>query len=298
MTTRPGPDWLARFQASFGAAIRAPLDRSTGTLRATPEAYPTDLDVRDAANASAAARLGVYQRQYWFRLFSVMHEAFPLTTRVLGHWRANELAERFLLESPPRHWDLDRAPDGFDAWLAGALPDDGVEVDPDGRRAPRDAIVEAATLDAAFRQVFGAPAVVPFHPSAADAARLATARLVPSPAVRVLRERWPWVASRATWIAEASERAIELPAPHPAPRWWAIVRRDDALAALPLAPREGELLTLLRAHTLEHALAQLGAACAPDERAALPAHVQAWLARSVQLGFWSGLDAQQGSMQL
>lgn len=298
MTTRPGPAWLARFQASFGAAIRAPLDRSTGTLRATPEAYPRDLDVRDAANATAAARLGVYQRQYWFRLFTALQESYPLTTRLLGHWRFNELAGRFLLARPPLHWDLDVAPDGFDRWLAEALPDEGLEVDADGRRAPREALVEGATLDAAHRELFRAPSRMPFRPTADDAARLSTARLVPSPAVRVLRETWPWVTARARAIAEPSERALVLPAPLAAPRWWALLRRDDGAAALPLEPREGELLLLLRAHPLDHALATLSDACAPAERDALPARVQGWLARSVQLGFWIGLAAQQGSTQL
>lgn len=189
MSERPPPPWLEEFQGRFSALLRAPLDRSTGTLRADTSAYDPAVDARDAANATARERLAVYHRQYWFRLFGALQTAFPLTTRLLGHWHFNEHVASFLVASPPRGWDLDRAPDGFEAHLAATLDEAGAVSGPPAGRVPRRAVIEAATIDAAYRAVFRAPAVTGYRPSPADAARLLDARLTPSPAVVIVEER-------------------------------------------------------------------------------------------------------------
>lgn len=283
MTSGRAPAWLADLQARFGRVIRTPLDRSTGTLRATPEAYDA-LARAQASNgpvASGDERLAVYNRQYWFRLFTVLHGAFPLTSRLVGYWQFNDYAARFLLAHPPRHWDIDRVPNGFDDFFCDAL---------DREDAPeREALSEAARLDAAWRAVFEAPAVTPFRPSAEDAARLLDARLVPSPAVAVVEEHWPLLELRRRLRDDASEARAALPARLARPNRWALVRRPEGIGQLTLEAREAELFSLLREHSVGDALARLEAACSDEERAALPARARTWLARSVQLEFWAGL---------
>jgi hypothetical protein len=270
--TRPPPDWLEDFQARFGATLRTPLDRASGTLTATPDAYDAAL----AARAVRPGRLAVYNRQYWFRLFEALQGAFPLTARLLGFWEFNGHAARFLLERPPRSWDLDRAADGFEAFF-----------DPEHHEAAeRDALREAARIDAAWRRVRRAPAAPAWRPSPADAERLPTARLVPSPAVVFVTETRPLLELRATL---RDEPRVELPPPLPRARSWAVVRRDEGIARFPLEAREAELLELLAGHALSDALAQLESACSDDERAALPEQTRAWLARSVERGDWAGL---------
>jgi hypothetical protein len=276
------PAWLAELQRSFGAVLRTPLDRSTGTLRATPSLYDRGAldEALDGPRAPAAERLAVYNRQYWFRLFGVMQTAYPLTSRLLGHWRFNEHSAAFLLAHPPRHWDIDRAPDGLDDFLAATLPDD----------ERRDALVEAARIDAAWRALFRAPALPPFAPSAADAARLLDARLLPSPAVALVSERWPLIELKRALASDRGESAVPLPPPLPAARWWALVRESAGIRHVALEAREGELLALLRERPVREALAALEARCGDDERAALPADARRWLARGVERGQWSGLS--------
>jgi len=279
--TPPPPAWLAALQDRFGAVLRTPLARATGTLTAVVVAYDPDAvrDARDAHNATAAERLAVYNRQYWFRLFGVMQTAFPLTTRLLGHWRFNDYAARFLLAHPPHHWALDRVPDGFAPFLAEALdPSDA-----------REALVEAARIDTAWRELFRAPAVAPFRPTAADAARLLDARLVPSPATALVAEHFPLLELKADLASIPGEAPVPAPARLPHPRWWMLLREPDGVRQLPLAPLEGELLALLARHTVRDALARLEAACTEAERDALPSHAQRWLARSVERGFWATL---------
>lgn len=273
------PEWLAEFQARFGSVIRTPLDRSTGTLRATPDKYDPALD-------APPARLAVYNRQYWFRLFTVLQDAFPLTTRLLGHWHFNEQAARYVLAHPPTGWDIDRVPDGFASFLLETL-DDVPE---------RDVLCEAARIDDAWRRVFAAPPAAPFRPTQEDAERLLDARLVPSPAVAVIEEHFPLFDLRRKVRGDASEARVALPAALPRSRWWAIVRAETGIGQLPLEPREGELLALLRRLPVRDALAEIEAACPDAERVDLPARTQAWLARSVQLGFWVGIEPSRQQM--
>ncbi|RYE86013.1 MAG: DUF2063 domain-containing protein, partial [Myxococcales bacterium] len=123
VSTRPGPGWLGEFQARFGTVLRTPLDRATGTLRAAVTAYDADLcrETQDAWWGPASGCLAVYNRQYWFRLFTVLQQALPLTTALVGPWAFNELAADFLLAHPPASWDIDLVPDGFAAHLPALL---------------------------------------------------------------------------------------------------------------------------------------------------------------------------------
>jgi hypothetical protein len=275
--TRSAPAWLEDFQRRFGDVVRTPLDRASGTLTATPERY----DPRTVAESVGGHEpLAVYNRQYWFRLFDAMQSAFPLVCRLLGHWAFNDHAARYLLDCPPRGWDLDEVPDRFEAWLADALDEQA--------HAERPALLEAARIDAAFREVFRAPTEAPFHPSAEDAARLLDARLVPSRAVAIVTEHRPLLDLRRSILGSTSEKRVPLP-PLGTTRAVAIARTDAGTAEIPLEAREAELLALLREHAVRDALGRLEAACSPEERAALPTKTRTWLARAVQRGFWAGL---------
>ena len=261
------PPWLADFEARFGATLRASLDRSTGRLEAAPSAYDASL----TADTVTPARLAVYNRQYWFRLFEVMHAAFPLVTRLVGPWEMNGHVARFLLAHPPRSWDIDAAGDGFEDFLTD------------------EALREAARVDAAWRRVRRAPAVTPFRPTAADAARLLESALVLSPAVAFVRESWPLMELRAT----PGDGRLALPARLPAPRAWVLAASAEGIRRAPLDPRQATLYELLTQRPLAHALAELESSSSPDEAAELPELARRWLAESVERGYWSGLSSSQ-----
>ena len=258
------PSWLADFQARFGAVLRTPLERTTGTLTANAEKYDSNL-VHDTRSG-----LDTYNRQYWFRLFDVLQTAYPLTARLFGLWEFNEVAARFFLAHPPRSWDLDHAPDAFASWLEGDL-----------------LLVEAARLDAAWRDVFRAPAVPRFQPSAEG---LLDAHLATSPAAAMVEEHAALSELRARVVQTPGESRVPLPPRLDAPRAWMLVRRDEGIAQHALEPREAALLALLREHPVGEALARLEASCPPAERDALPASAQRWLARGMQQGWWSGVS--------
>lgn len=278
MTRRAGPPWLAELQARFGDALRTPLDRSTGSLRADVSRYAPEI-LRELVDAPSmhGHRLAVYQRQTWFRFFSACQTELPLTVRLVGFFRFNEVAERFLLAHPPTGHDLARVADG--------LADHVIATE--GDRHP--AWAEAARIDEAWRSVLAAPAEAPFRPTADDAATLVSRRLVPSATMRIVHERWPLCELRRKLLAEndPDERPVPLPPPHPGARAWALFRRPGATGQLPLAPAQARLLELLAARPVGEALAALEAelAGAPE----LPGRVQGWLAQAVELGFFRGL---------
>ena len=274
--TRAGPDWLAELQARFGHVLRTPLDRTSGTLTATPEAYDPGL-VAEASRG--AGGLAIYNRQYWFRLFEMLLDAFPLTASLLGAWSFHAYSSQFLQTQPPRGWDLERASEGFADFFAARLED----------RPDRTMLVESVRIDDAWLRIFRAPAVPAFRPTAGDAARLLDAWLVPSPAVAMIEEHAPLVALRRTLSRGASHARLTAPPPHDGARRWAIVRTDTGTLQLELEAHERELHRLLEARPLRDALAQLEGSLPTHERATLPARTQAWLARGITHGFWTGL---------
>jgi hypothetical protein len=281
--TRAAPPWLEAFQARFGAVLRVPLDRGSGTLTADLRAYDSvtvDATI-EGRTMTRAERLAVYNRQYWFRLFGVLHSAFPLVCRLLGYWRFNAHAARYLETHPPRGWDIDDVADAFVAFF---------ERDVDHANAvEREAMIEAARIDAAYRAVFRAPHVEPFRPSAEDSAHLLDAHLVASPAVAILEEHSALTDLRRTTLRDTTERRVAFPPAWPAVRSIALVRAEEATAELPLEPREAELLRLLDSHSVRDALGLLEVACSLEERPGLPPMTQRWLAQSVQRGWWSGM---------
>lgn len=271
--------------------LRTPLDVSDNALRAATERYePTLLDATRSHERSApATRLSVYNRQYWFRLLTVLQRAFPLTARLLGFWQFNQYAAKYLSLNPPQHWDIDAVGAGLSDFLRHVLPTGELELG-GTRRVAAAAVLEAAQIDAAYHAVFRAPAVSAYRPTAADSERLLRGRLRFSPAVALLSEHWPLCAMRPRALASADETPLLLEERLAEPQCWLLGREQLTLRLWPLAPRQAELLELLRRDSVPNALARIEAQCSPAERGELSSNVREWLRESVQLGVWIGLD--------
>jgi hypothetical protein len=287
------PDWLAEFQGRFGAMVRTPLDGASGTFQVTPRSYDQALTevALPSPKLTSADRLAIYNRQYWFRLFTVFHGAFPLTTRLLSHFGFNAYVTRFLLARPPRDWDIDSMLVGFDDFLLEALAADALPIAERQRVGLEPlAVVQAARIDAAFHRVFRAPAVVPFHPGPEHAEQLLASRLVASPSAAVLEEDWPLCELRRSIAGDTAEAAVALPKRLGQPHFWLLLRAGTKLSLLALEPREAQLWRLLRELSVGTALQTLERDCSNEELVHLPTNTQRWLARSVTLGVWVGLE--------
>jgi hypothetical protein len=284
--TEEAPDWLSELQALFSSALRTPLSRHTGKLDAEVSSYAPALlaTLQPGPTLSAAEQMAVYNRQYFARLFSVLHGAFPLSSRILGFWQLNGVASEYLQQHPPRDVEIDRTADGFPAfaveWLSTA------ELSSERALAFRQAL----RLDAAWRAVFSAPPVTPFRPTAADLERLPSCRLVRSPVFTVVEQSFPLLALRARALSETVEGAFELPAPFAAPEPWALVRSPQGMAQHRLAPLEARLLELVTTQTLGTALAGLENEASASEQGDLPRKTQEWLAKAMHAGAFCGIE--------
>jgi hypothetical protein len=291
MTRTTTLEWLALFQAEFTAVLRVPLDRSSRILRADVPRYDAAACARvRPGQRSAAERLAVYNRQYWFRLFGVFQNEYPLTARLIGMWHFNALVAEFLRTTPPRQHDLAAAADGFEAYLV-ALQSTPAWASLAPSANPL-ACAQAASIDAAFRAAARAESAPPFRPNALQRAleSLAEVQLKPSPAFALLEESWPLLKLRRASLDAEGERALDLPEPYPdGPHSWALSRTQEGLHVLALARLQALLLRLLCTHRVGAALERLEAECSPTERSQLPANVQRWLAQGVRHGFWRGI---------
>ncbi len=284
--TEKAPDWLSELQALFSSALRLPLTRHTGKLEADLSRYAPALlaTLQPGPTLSAAEQMAVYNRQYFARLFSVLHGAFPLSSRILGFWQLNGVASEYLEKHPPVDVEIDRIADGFPLFASEWLSTTELS----GERSL--AFREALSLDASWRAVFGAPAVAPFRPTAADLERLPSCRLERSPAFAVVQQSFPLLALRARALSETAEGAFELPAPFAAPEHWALARTPQGMAQHRLEPLEARLLELVTTHTLGAALASLESEVSDSDQRDLPPKTREWLAKAMQAGAFRGIE--------
>jgi len=134
-------------------------ETARGLLRATPR-------------LGADERLGLYQRQYWYRLLDSLAEDFPSLQTLLGRETLFTELEHYIAACPPGSWDLRL----FGARLAAFVAR--------SPRLPQDTRRLAAALarrDFAFMEVFDAPRLP--EPIDAD---LEGAELRLQPCVRLL----------------------------------------------------------------------------------------------------------------
>lgn len=287
------PIALQALQARFTQLIRHPLNTRSGTF--TPDLTHADptlvASVIDGARGTATERLGVYQRQYWLRMFTVMQNELPLSARLIGMFRFNQLVQHYLSDCPPREQDLGRVPDRFSAWRQDhASVFHRLDV-----RVPKPALTQALAIDQAWRQVWSAPRTPPFQPTPEHAEALPRMQLAMAPTHVLVEDDWPLIEQRRSLMTDSNAENIALPQRLGSKRHWLIFRTTGdkqttgsttGIAQMRLEPRQAQLYTLCTTLPLGQAIARLEQQCSREERAALADHVRAWFARSVELGVW------------
>lgn len=276
-------------QRCIGEVLRHPLSRGSGTLCSSVEAIATPFQhefVSDA-RADASERLAIYNRQYWFRLFSVMQQEFPLVAHLLGHWEFNAWVSDYLESAPPTAIDIAGSGDGFVEFVRTESQ----------RRiqspAPSIPLVQqAAEIDEAFRRIFRAPAVTPWRPDPSETARLGQVRLRAASNIAFVREEWPLVELR-----EALDPDDECPftpfEPLALANHWAVIRTLSGVGRVALEDAEYALFKAIQRVPLHAALPAMEVDLSESDRSRLPSRVNAWLARSTKLGFWCGLGGPE-----
>jgi hypothetical protein len=112
---------LLKLQRTMARAVMQPL---TGTERMQQKA-PDGRSMRSYATRfikpndrlTSFERLEIYNRQYWFRLFSSMTEDFPGVRSVLGEKRFDAMCKAYLMDCPSRSFTLRNLGAKLEPWL-------------------------------------------------------------------------------------------------------------------------------------------------------------------------------------
>jgi hypothetical protein len=287
---------LAAFQKSIAHLLMRPLVRGEAM---DPISAPAAAQfVLPNERLSAFERLQIYNQQYWWRLLSNFGEDFSGLRAVLGVRKFDRLAQDYLTRCGSTSWNLRNLGQDLESFL---------RQNPEATAPVTQLAIEMAQLEWAQVEAFDGPQRPPIDPK--KIARTAPGRLVLKlqPYLTLLELEYPVdellrkassldhetsSASNAVSRDDAEEPAAKRraprlrPRPSPTPIFLAVHRVEFVVYFKRLEPRAFLLLKTLKDGT------SLAQACdsalqdwdLPAEQAA--AHVQAWFANWMQLGWF------------
>src|SRR5258706_11745315 len=103
---------LLQLQRSMAYAI---LQQLTGSDRIAPKTDAGFIKPND--RITAAERLEIYSRSYWFRVLDSLHDDFPGLRAVLGQRAFHRLARAYLAECPSRSFTLRNLGSRLEEWM-------------------------------------------------------------------------------------------------------------------------------------------------------------------------------------
>ena len=142
------PDLLKNTQLWFGGVIERPIDPQSRINPIAPSGRPIQEEAPTYICASPTLepyqRIQIYNQQYWWRLLSILHETFPLVTRLFGYFDFNQtIGFPFLEVYRPHHWSL--------SFLGAELP---YWITKHYTAEDKPLIYHSAQLDEAFNDLF------------------------------------------------------------------------------------------------------------------------------------------------
>jgi hypothetical protein len=171
------PSFLLDLQKWVGRIITQPLrslDEKGLPIYEESLSREIALFVSSGPHLTSAQRIGLYNQQYWFRLFIILQEQYPTLVRLFGFGNFNqEIAEPYLLKYPPGHWSLSALGYSLPQWI-----------EENYRAEDYILVYETALVDAAFDKLTASRIAIPLD--LRDFAQAKTEKLVLQPFVQVL----------------------------------------------------------------------------------------------------------------
>jgi len=245
------PETLESLQAWMQALV---ADGSGGAGQGM-EGVEVGTVIRPSSHLPSGERLAIYQRSYRARLFECFQAEYPGLAYTLGEVLFGAFVRDYLERHPPRNYSLHRLAEGFPRYLAETSP--GV----DGHRAEgyewQDFLVDLATLERAFYEVYDGPGTEGWGPASSEPMRswswhrLRQERLLPAPCLRLFTFRFPVA---AYLMAVRRQKTPRIPAR--ATSWVALERQNYRVRLHGLSRTEWKFLCALeRGLTVGEALA-------------------------------------------
>lgn len=142
------PSQLKSIQKWFAGIITTPVDINNCIRTISPNGKPIDQEASKYIAPSPTLlphqRIQIYNQQYWWRLISIMHDNFPMLTRLFGYNDFNyTFAIPYLEKFPPNHWSLNTLGNNFPQWVQKHY-----------QKKDRELIINCAFIDQAFCSIF------------------------------------------------------------------------------------------------------------------------------------------------
>ena len=297
---------LLKLQRTMARAVMQPL---TATERMQQKA-PDGRSMRSYAarfikpndRLTSFERLEIYNRQYWFRLFSSMTEDFPGVRSVLGEKRFDAMCKAYLIDCPSRSFTLRNLGANLEPWL---------RKHPKWAGTKQQLVLDIARLEWADIEAFDAAAVPALRTEDLRGVSGAGLRLQLQPYVQLLSFHYPVddlllamrkeeedkdFASNAFEERRRKRKHVRAVAKlKPGAIFLVVHRIDNSVYFRRIEVEEFAVLAALRqGKTLEKAIdaAFRKSAIPPDERAA---SVQQWFQNWATLGWFRRPENKQAS---
>ncbi|MGC2287610.1 MAG: DNA-binding domain-containing protein [Candidatus Acidiferrum sp.] len=287
---------LLQLQRTMARAVMQPLTSSERMQRRAPDGgsmkrYATRF-IKPNDRLTSFERLEIYNRQYWFRLFSSLYEDFPGLRAVLGEKRFDAMAKAYLVANPSRSFTLRNLGSRLETWL---------RKNPKWAGKNQTLALDITRLEWADIEAFDGkaePALRTEDLASADGAKL---KLTLQPYVRLLSFRYPVddlllevrkeeedtdFASNTFTEHRKRKRVRAVAKLKPAQIFLAVHRIDYSVYFRRIEPEEFAILSALRDGKTLAAAVALGlrkSAIAIEEH---PAQVQTWFQTWAALGWF------------
>jgi hypothetical protein len=112
---------LLEIQRRFAAAVIHPLTKAETMLHRRRDGASNDSEaaalIKPNDRLTGFERLEIYNRQYWFRLYSSFEEDFPGLKAILGSAKFDRLMRDYLTDCPSRSFSLRNLGARLESWL-------------------------------------------------------------------------------------------------------------------------------------------------------------------------------------
>jgi Putative DNA-binding domain len=145
------PSKLLSIQQWFASIITRPIDADSQMQPIAPSGRPLSEEAMEiiapSLTLTSDKRIQIYNQQYWWRLLSILHQNFPLLTRLFGYNDFNiSIGMPFLTKHPSYHWSISKLGDQLPSWLEEHYT-----------AQDKTLILLSAQIDWAYQDLFFAP---------------------------------------------------------------------------------------------------------------------------------------------
>jgi hypothetical protein len=247
---------------------------------------------------TSVERLAIYANAYYARLLECLGEEFPVLKQMLGDETFDAFAFAYLQSYPSRSYTLNKLGENFARFLhetrGEAYADDDADSETPAAPPPDDLIgwpdflVDLATLEWTFTQVFDGPGMENEPPLSAEQIqaiapeRWPNCRLEMAPCFRLMALRFPVNAYYA-----AMRRGEKPDLPELAPSWLAVTRREYVVRRHDLTEQQFMLLSALAAgESVGAAIVAAAGVVASDRLDRFANQLSAWFTDWTAAGFF------------